>query len=110
MSSRLSIARPSSTNRVLRTLLLIIALFGFAGGIMQAADENVPGLDSISSGEVEQAHAEHAEEGMPLKALTLPGISPTNSMIVTWIVALGIIIFARIATRNIKEVPDGAQN
>ena len=34
----------------------------------------------------------------------------TSSMVYTWIVALGIIIFARYATRNIKEVPDGAQN
>jgi len=47
---------------------------------------------------------------MPLKALPLPGISPTNSMIVTWIVALGIIVFARIATRKIKDVPEGVQN
>jgi F-type H+-transporting ATPase subunit a len=34
----------------------------------------------------------------------------TNSMIVTWIVALGVIIFAQIATRNMKAVPEGAQN
>ena len=34
----------------------------------------------------------------------------TNSMVYTWIVALGIIIFAQYATRSIKEVPDGAQN
>ena len=47
---------------------------------------------------------------MPLKALQIPGISPTNSMIVTWLVALGIIVFAQIATRNIKDVPEGAQN
>jgi F-type H+-transporting ATPase subunit a len=33
-----------------------------------------------------------------------------NSMVLTWIVALGIIIFAQIATRNIKAVPSGAQN
>ena len=31
-------------------------------------------------------------------------------MIVTWVVALGIIIFAQIATRKIKDVPEGAQN
>jgi len=31
-------------------------------------------------------------------------------MIVTWLVALGIIIFARIATARIKAVPDGVQN
>jgi F-type H+-transporting ATPase subunit a len=34
----------------------------------------------------------------------------TNSMLVTWIVALGTILFARIATRKMKEVPEGAQN
>jgi F-type H+-transporting ATPase subunit a len=34
----------------------------------------------------------------------------TNSMIVTWVVALGIIIFAQYATRTVKDVPDGAQN
>ena len=31
-------------------------------------------------------------------------------MVVTWIVALGLIIFAQIATRKMKEVPEGAQN
>src|SRR5207253_1727174 len=34
----------------------------------------------------------------------------TNSMLVTWIVALGVIVFAQIATRNMKAVPEGAQN
>lgn len=34
----------------------------------------------------------------------------TNSMFVTWVVALGVIIFAQVATRNMKPVPEGAQN
>ena len=34
----------------------------------------------------------------------------TNSMVVTWIVAIGLIIFAQIATRNIQQIPAGAQN
>jgi F-type H+-transporting ATPase subunit a len=34
----------------------------------------------------------------------------TNSMLVTWVVALGLIGFARLATRKIQEVPSGAQN
>jgi F-type H+-transporting ATPase subunit a len=34
----------------------------------------------------------------------------TNSMLVTWIVALGVILFARFATRHMKQVPEGAQN
>ncbi len=31
-------------------------------------------------------------------------------MLVTWIVAVGVILFARFATRKIQEVPAGAQN
>ena len=38
------------------------------------------------------------------------GFPVTNSMLVTWIVAVGLIVFAQIATRNMKQVPDGAQN
>jgi F-type H+-transporting ATPase subunit a len=34
----------------------------------------------------------------------------TNSMIVSWIVGLGLLIFAQSATRSMKPVPDGAQN
>ena len=31
-------------------------------------------------------------------------------MVVTWIVALGLIVFAQVATRNMSQVPTGAQN
>ena len=31
-------------------------------------------------------------------------------MLVTWIVAVGVILFARFATRKMQEVPGGAQN
>ncbi len=57
------------------------------------------------------AHEEHSE-GLPAAApqIQLGPLTVTNSMILTWIVALGIIIFAQIATRNIKAVPTGAQN
>ncbi|HWY40993.1 MAG TPA: F0F1 ATP synthase subunit A [Chthoniobacterales bacterium] len=34
----------------------------------------------------------------------------TNSMLVTWIVALGIIVFAQVATRRIQPIPSGIQN
>lgn len=57
------------------------------------------------------AHAEHSE-GLPAAAphIQVGPFSVTNSMIMTWFVALGIIVFAQIATRNIKAVPQGAQN
>jgi F-type H+-transporting ATPase subunit a len=59
----------------------------------------------------EPAPAKH--EALPLKAAELYHIGKftvTNSMLVTWIVAAGIIIFAQVATRKIKLIPNGAQN
>jgi F-type H+-transporting ATPase subunit a len=34
----------------------------------------------------------------------------TNSMIISWVVAVGLILFAQLATRNMQQVPTGAQN
>ena len=38
------------------------------------------------------------------------GFPITNSMVVTWIVAVGLVVFARGATRRMTEVPGAAQN
>jgi F-type H+-transporting ATPase subunit a len=38
------------------------------------------------------------------------GFPITNSMVVTWVVAIGLIVFARLATRDMKKVPTGSQN
>jgi F-type H+-transporting ATPase subunit a len=65
---------------------------------------------SVGSGVVFAASEEH---GLSQRALDIArpfGIPITNSMIVTWVVALCLVIFARFATRNMKQVPDGAQN
>jgi len=58
------------------------------------------------------ALAGQAEHGIPQKALRLGKEDGfiTNSMLVTWIVALALILFARMATRKMREVPTGAQN
>ncbi len=53
------------------------------------------------------------EHKMPLGPVTVVHIGSfdlTNSMLVTWLVALALIIFARIATRRMQAVPSGAQN
>ena len=53
------------------------------------------------------------EEGLPLASPVIFHIGPlpfSSSQLVTFIVAIGIIAFAQYATRNIKEVPEGAQN
>jgi F-type H+-transporting ATPase subunit a len=57
--------------------------------------------------------AAEAEPAVPLKPAELVHIGKfaiTNSMLVTWIVAAGIIVFAQLATRRIKPIPSGIQN
>jgi F-type H+-transporting ATPase subunit a len=61
----------------------------------------------------EAAAPKHEEHGVPQAADVIGhifGLPFTNSMVVTWVVALGLIVFAQIATRKMKEVPDGVQN
>lgn len=57
------------------------------------------------------SHEEH-QGGLPAAA-PLIKIGPlhfTNSMLMTWLVAGALILFAQIATRNIQQVPSGVQN
>src|ERR1700683_5535828 len=52
-------------------------------------------------------------EGLTPRAPTVFHLGPfpvTNSMLVTWVVAVFVIVFAQIATRQMKDVPDGLQN
>jgi len=53
------------------------------------------------------------EHGLSAKAVEIarPFNFPiTNSMVVSWIVAISLILFAQVATREMKQVPGGAQN
>ncbi len=57
--------------------------------------------------------AEAKEHGLPQSAVELArpfNFGITNSMVVTWLAAVGLIAFAQIATRRMKKVPVGAQN
>lgn len=56
---------------------------------------------------------EPAEHGLSAKAVEIArpaGFPLTNSMLVSWIVAAGLIVFAQVATRNMQLVPAGTQN
>lgn len=90
--------------RAIRLLALtfVLVLAGL-GAVALAADEAQAGHG---------AHAEHKHHGLSPDAprIQVGPFSVTNSMIVTWIVAIGVIGFAQYATRSIKDVPDGAQN
>ena len=64
-----------------------------------------------------EAVAEHGaagkHEGLPAAAVDLVRIGPltiTNSMVVSWFVAVALIVFAQIAMRDIREIPSGAQS
>jgi F-type H+-transporting ATPase subunit a len=51
--------------------------------------------------------------GLSQKAVEIAtpfGFPITNSMVVTWIVALGLIVFAQVSTRRMTQIPSGAQN
>ncbi len=61
----------------------------------------------------EAAPAEPKEHGLPQSAVEVTrflNFPITNSMVVTWIAALGLLIFAQVATRRMGEIPEGAQN
>ena len=67
-------------------------------------------LPGVVSGNLFAAGAEH---GLPQKAVEIArpfGFPITNSMVVTWIVAVALILFARAATKDMKHVPTGVQN
>lgn len=98
--------------RLAKAILILALLLGAPvfGEAARAADAAAPAGRVV---ETQAGAAAHEEHGVPPKATEIGRIGQfpiTNSMVVTWIVAIGLIIFAQIATRNMKEVPEGAQN
>jgi len=67
-------------------------------------------LAAAGAGPLSAAEQEHGLTQHALEVARPFGFPITNSMVVTWIVALLLILFVRIATRDMKRVPDGAQN
>ncbi len=86
--------------RFLSLVLFLLALCVFGGSPTAALAE-------------EATHAATEEHSIPLKPdilFDLGALAVTNSMVVTWIVAAGILVCARLATRKIRPVPTGLQN
>jgi F-type H+-transporting ATPase subunit a len=94
--------------------MVLVALFAAMSTPMTFASPMAGTM--LASDEATRAAAttpEKEEHGLSQKAVEIGNISGfpiTNSMVVTWIVSLFLIIFAQVATRNVKLVPDGAQN
>jgi F-type H+-transporting ATPase subunit a len=94
--------------RLLGIILASLWMVAFSGPALAA--------EPASHGETTEVAAhggEHHEHGLPQGAVEIGrvgGFPITNSMVVSWVVALGLIVFAQVATRRMKQVPDGAQN
>ncbi|MDQ3624007.1 MAG: F0F1 ATP synthase subunit A [Verrucomicrobiota bacterium] len=108
--SSLIIGRPRWIR--LRALLTLCLLAGTVAGELRAAQS--PALEAAEHAPAAPAEAHGAGEhhGIPPDAprFQIGPFSVTNSMVVTWLVALGVILLARYATRQMKDVPDGVQN
>lgn len=85
-------------------LILMLAFAPLAGWSAQTAGNESTGGQAEAA-----AHEEHVSP-KPIEITRIGSFPITNSIVVTWIVAIGLIIFAQLATRNIQQVPAGAQN
>jgi F-type H+-transporting ATPase subunit a len=98
--------------------LLLVALFLGLSVAVTSAVRAEPGADqSIPANAANQSapatNSEKKEHGLSQGAVEIGrvfGFPVTNSMMVSWIVAFSLIIFARFATRRMDQVPSGAQN
>jgi F-type H+-transporting ATPase subunit a len=69
------------------------------------------GMDLLDLITLSSGQGEHHGLSQSAVEIARPfGFPITNSMVVTWIVAVGLIIFAQLATRKMSQVPGGAQN
>lgn len=101
-------------------LFLMLGVFLSASTSVVSASETTlhekvkESVKSVESKAHESAKAEKEEEhSLPQAAPHLATIGHfviTSSMVVTWVVAILLIGFAQFATRQIKAVPEGAQN
>jgi F-type H+-transporting ATPase subunit a len=94
--------------RLLKIILICTVLPAMAAVALPAA----AGEPAVAAAKAGQA-AESAGHGLPAAAVPVFKVGPlpvTNSMLVTWIVAAGLIIFAQVAMRRVQPVPGGAQN
>lgn len=108
-------------SRKLRSLLLgpffiafLVVLNGHVAFADTAKSQVAPATPASAAEQSKPAATPEPEEhGLSQKAVEIGkvfGFPITNSMVVSWIVALVLIIFARFATRRMNQVPSGAQN
>ena len=96
--------------RLFRTILMSLLL---AGSLLPGLRAQPAGAKPTAEAAAQTEGAQPEEHGLSPKALPIgSGESSliTSSMVVTWVVALGLIVLTRVATRQMQPVPSGAQN
>ena len=79
----------------------------------ESQNASVISANALEQSRVPAVPLEEVEQGPSQKAVEIArpfGFPITNSMVVSWIVAVGLLLFAQVATRHMKPVPAGAQN
>lgn len=102
--------------RTVFSLALLLSLLGMplCGIALDEAGDvhaSIAADEGHDTGHAEEHEGEH--HGLTPHAPDLFNIGPlpvSNSMVVTWVVALGLIVMAQLATRRMQAVPSGIQN
>jgi F-type H+-transporting ATPase subunit a len=109
----MSLAGPKKLAFLLFALVFMIPSPSLIWAGEQAAPASTVSAGDTGEKDQPSGKAETEQHGLSQKAEEVArpfGFPLTNSMLVSWVVAIGLIIFARVATRDMKHVPGGAQN
>ena len=92
--------------------ILVALILTAVPQLLRAAEPSKPADQLKETAGNVASHPGQAEHGISQKAEPLfnDEFFITNSMVITWVVALALILFARRVTRKMQEVPTGAQN
>jgi len=96
--------------RLFRTILMVLLL---AGSLLPGLGAEPAAVNPAAEATAQAEAAKHEEHGLSPDSLRLGSTGSsfvTSSMVVTWTVALGLIVFVRLATRRMQLAPAGAQN
>ena len=95
---------------LLAAVLLAVLVIGLAGN--SGAADSAAAEHGAAAGEV--AHSGHGAGPAVAPAapilFELGPIQVTNAMVVTWVIALLMLVVIRLGTRRLQEVPSGLQN
>lgn len=99
-------------------ILVAATVLSFGSEASSAVNTGIQTHSAVAGSAAEPMRApgtvpQEQEEGLSQKATDIAkplGFPISNSMVVSWIVAVGLIVFAQLATRHMKVVPEGVQN